>query len=108
MLKAKFFISDDGIIKGFDISGHSGYAESGKDIVCAAVSSAAYMAVNTIADVIGAEVSAKVEENAAHMSCLVHDKYLPDCRCILQGFKNHMIFLEEVYPENIKVFYEEV
>ena len=108
MLKAEFFVSDSGAIKGFDISGHSGYEQSGKDIVCAAVSSAAYMVVNTVADVIRAEVDAKVDEAVGHMNFLVHDKYLSDCSYILQGFKNHLLFLEEMYPENIEVFYKEV
>ena len=38
---------------GFEISGHSGYAEQGSDIICASVSSAAYMAVNTVTEIIG-------------------------------------------------------
>ncbi len=108
MLKAEFFILDDGRIKGFDISGHSGYDESGKDIVCAAVSSAAYMTANTIADVIGAQTDVLVEDSLGHMRCVVYDKYLSDCGYILQGFKNHLLMLEEMYPENVKVFYKEV
>lgn len=108
MLRAEFFVLDDGDIKGFDISGHSGYDEIGKDIVCAAVSSAAYMTANTIADVMGARVDVIVEESMGHMRFLVHNKYLSDCGYILKGFKNHLIMLEEMYPENIKVFYKGV
>ena len=51
MLSAKFFVLESGTIVGFEILGHSGYAESGKDIVCSAVSSAAYMTENNITDV---------------------------------------------------------
>lgn len=108
MLKVEFFVSDVGDIKGFDISGHSGYDESGKDIVCAAVSSAAYMVANTIADVIGAQVDVTVEDDIGHMKFLVYDKYLSDCGYIFKGFKNHLLMLEEMYPDNIKVFYKEV
>ena len=39
-------------LTGFDISGHAMFAESGSDIVCASVSSAAYMAANTVTAVI--------------------------------------------------------
>lgn len=108
MLRAEFFILDDGKIKGFDISGHSGYEESGKDIVCAAVSSAAYMTANTIADVMGIQAEVTVKDDEGHMNFLVYDKYLSDCGYILQGFKNHLLMLEEMYPENVKVFYKEV
>ena len=34
------FHTKDGRITGFDAEGHSGYAEAGADIVCAAVTSA--------------------------------------------------------------------
>ena len=37
MLKAEFFVTDFGGITGFDIQGHSGYDESGSDIVCSSV-----------------------------------------------------------------------
>lgn len=38
----------DGKIDRIEVSGHAGYAESGSDIVCAAVSTACIMAVNGI------------------------------------------------------------
>ncbi len=36
------------IITGFEISGHSGYAEEGSDIVCAAVSALSINTVNSV------------------------------------------------------------
>ncbi len=108
MLRAEFFILDDGKIKGFDISGHSGYDESGKDIVCAAVSSAAYMTINTITDVIGVQADVDIHDDLGCMKLLVCGECLSDCNYILQGFKNHLLMLEEMYSENIKVFYKEV
>ena len=52
MTKYKFLTDEKGIY-GFIIKGHSGYGEQGGDIVCAAVSSAAYMVINTITDIFG-------------------------------------------------------
>ncbi len=37
-----------GLYKGFRVSGHSGYADSGNDIICAAVSALAINTVNSI------------------------------------------------------------
>ena len=48
------FTTEDDRITGFTVSGHSGYAEAGSDIVCAAVSAAVAMAEATINDVCGA------------------------------------------------------
>ena len=39
MIKVKIFFQPDGRISGFDVSGHSGTAAEGEDIVCAGVSS---------------------------------------------------------------------
>ena len=38
-------------ILGFEISGHSGYAEAGEDIVCAGVSSAVQLTVNAVVEI---------------------------------------------------------
>ena len=48
MIKISFFTNDDNEITGFDFSGHAGFAESGNDIVCAAVSALVFTTVNSI------------------------------------------------------------
>lgn len=103
MLKAKFFVKKCGSIVGFDISGHSGYADLGLDIVCAAVSSATYMVANTITDVIGAEADIIVNEKVGHMRLEVSKKDIALCKDIFNGFKSHLIMLGKVYPDNISV-----
>ena len=42
----------EGSLTGFTVSGHAGAGSAGRDIVCAAVSSAVYMAANTVTDVL--------------------------------------------------------
>lgn len=108
MIKAKIYVSDSGNIVGFDISGHSGFSESGTDIVCAAVSSAAYMAVNTLTEVLKADVDVDLNDKLGIMRALVHEKDIFRCSDILNGFKMHLILLEEMYSKNIKVDYVEV
>lgn len=108
MLEAKFFVEKCGNIVGFDISGHSGYAESGSDIVCAAVSSAAYMAANTITDIIGVQADIIVNEKVGRMRLEIGKKDIVLCRDIFSGFKSHLIMLGESYPDNINVSYVEV
>ena len=71
MIKVIFFKSGDNI-RGFELSGHSGYAEEGSDIVCSAVSSVAYMVANTVTEIIG--VNAKVELDDGYM------KFIPEKR----------------------------
>lgn len=48
MIKAVFFKNSDNYISGFRVKGHADYADSGEDIVCAAVSALTVNAVNSI------------------------------------------------------------
>ena len=45
------FLTEEARIIGFDAEGHSGYAEEGEDIVCAAVTSAVRLVEATVNDV---------------------------------------------------------
>ena len=67
MTKCEFFTEGDRIT-GFTISGHSGYAEQGQDIVCAAISAVATMAEATINDVCGAKAKVRVKEEDARVT----------------------------------------
>ena len=95
-----------GEIVGFSVDGHAGYGEAGTDIVCAAVSSAAYMAANTITEVFHADAQVSVDDG--EMLVRLTRSQAVNCRDILAGFKLHMVGLEEQYPENIRVSYLEV
>lgn len=106
MLETNFYTTENGILLGFKIKGHSGYANIGSDIVCAAVSSAAYMTANTITDVLHISAEAVAEEGNIMLRIFLKDA--PMCQNILQGFKMHMILLEEQYSEFINVNYTEV
>ena len=55
-------------ITGFDSTGHSGYAEAGADIVCAAITSAIRLVEATVNDVLGLAASVKVREQDASIS----------------------------------------
>lgn len=104
MISAEFFTQPDGELIGFRVTGHNGNA--GQDIICAAVSSAAYMTANTVTDVIHADAKIAVEDG--YMLVRVLPGQAKSCRSIFEGFKLHMQGLEEQYPNNIKVCYTEV
>ena len=101
MIKVRFTVGNRQL-KGFEISGHAMYAPSGSDVVCAAVSSAAYMAANTVTEIIGAKAKAVAVDGAMHFEvCEECDK----CLAVLKGFELHMTELSKQYPQNIKVIY---
>lgn len=65
MIRADFLSLPDGRLLGFRLCGHAGWGEEGTDIVCAAVSSAAYLVANTATDVLGVTpLSLRVAEDS--------------------------------------------
>ena len=107
MIQVSFLTVPSGELLGFSISGHSGAGTAGNDIVCAAVSSAAYLVVNTVTEILRAEAEVSVSDDGKMRIC-VASKDAPICRSLFAGFKLHMLGLEEQYPTNIHVSYAEV
>ncbi|MFQ8600843.1 MAG: ribosomal-processing cysteine protease Prp [Oscillospiraceae bacterium] len=58
MIRAVFQKSGDWF-KGFEISGHAGYAGHGRDIVCASVSSAVMLTANAVTEVAGIDADVR-------------------------------------------------
>jgi len=104
MTKVRFFLQGSLII-GFEITGHSTTDESDDlgRLVCSSVSSAAYMAVNTLTEIVGAKVDAKV--NDALMHVIVISK-INESQITLAGLKLHMCELSKQYTTNVKVITE--
>lgn len=107
MIKVNFFTKDSGLIVGFDLEGHAGCAESGYDVVCAAVSSAAYLVINTIDEVLKVSADTLVDGDG-RVSFKVNDKDAKLCEDIMLGFKIHIIGLEKLYSKEVIVNYMEV
>ena len=104
MIKAQF-LATKGKLKGFAIKGHAGHALFGEDIVCAAVSSAAYMTANTVTEIIGATADITVDDG--YMRVMLTDK-IPDCQDTLSGFRLHLEAMQEQYPKRVHLMNTEV
>ncbi|MBE6748773.1 MAG: ribosomal-processing cysteine protease Prp [Ruminococcaceae bacterium] len=103
MTKATFYFDSD-VPYGFLITGHSGFAEEGEDIVCASVSSAAYMVANTITEVL--KVNAKIEVSDGRMKLTVKKEQRHITKDILLGLKIHLDGLQEQYPDFVETLME--
>ncbi len=104
MTKCEFFTENDRIT-GFSVSGHSGYEEAGKDIVCAAISAVVTMAEATINDVCGAKAKVRVKDEQARItltlpvSCDEEDTV----QAVLAGMMITLCSLRDDYPDYIEV-----
>ena len=97
MIKATFYKRGK-ILCGFEISGHSGYDEEGADIICASVSSVAYMAVNTITDVIGDKADISISDGYFRFTT---DSSRNETKVVLEGLNLHVKALADDYCEYI-------
>lgn len=99
MIQAEFFELGRKLT-GFSINGHAGYADSGNDIVCAAVSSAVQLAANIITDGFHIDADVLVDENT--ITCKL--KCADDSSvAVLNMLKEHLIILSEDFPKTIKI-----
>ena len=104
MTKCEFFMEEDRIT-GFSISGHSGYAEAGQDIVCAAISAVVTMAEATINDICGAKAKVRVKDADARItltlpaSCDEEDTI----QAVLAGMMLTLCNMRDDYPDYIEV-----
>ena len=104
MTKCEFFTEEDRIT-GFSISGHSGYAENGKDIVCAAISAIVTMAEATINDVCGAKAKVRVKEEDARVTLTLPASCDEEesVQAVLAGMMLTLCSLRDDYPDFIEV-----
>ena len=105
MIRAIFTVQDK-LVRGFEISGHSDFSEQGSDIVCAAVSSAAYMTANTITDV--QELDCIVTVNDGFMKLKLSKAEARSAQVILNGLLLHLNALSQEYSDFIDLKISEV
>ena len=67
MTKIVFFRSG-GVYYGFEEEGHTGYADSGEDVLCAALSAMTMLIVNTVEVGYASDVEYTVDEGATRIS----------------------------------------
>ena len=96
---------EDDRITGFSVSGHSGYAEAGADIVCAAISTAVTMAEATINEVCGAKAKVRVKEEDARITLTLPSSCDEEetIQAVLSGMLVTLLSFKEQYPDYIEV-----
>ena len=107
MTRCILFRDAEGRYTGFEVKGHSGYAEAGSDIVCAAVTSAVRLVECSLNDVLGLGAAVNVSEKDAKIGF-----YLPGglsasadntCQTVLTGLMVYLTELHDEFPDNLTV-----
>lgn len=111
MTTVAFFRGKDGKLIGYEASGHSGYAASGADIVCAAVSALTEATLNGLHSVIGAPLTFdRDEQNARLTACLTDDcpnEALEKAQILLRTLQEAVQAVAREYPRNVRIIFKE-
>ena len=97
------FLADNNCLSGYEISGHSSKSsddETGK-IVCAAVSSVAYMVANTITEIIGDKADIEIDDALMKFKVINPSK---DSIKLIKGLQLHLNELSGQYSDNLKIY----
>ena len=100
MTTAKFLFSDETVIS-FELSGHSGAGEEGTDIVCSAISSAVYMAANTIIEIM--KLTPKTVVRDGYLKGQMNLEDARKSKVITDGLYLHLSELQSQYHNNLKL-----
>ncbi len=102
MIKAVFYEGNGGL-SGFSISGHAGWGESGSDIVCASVSSAAELVCNTLTDFFNENAEVCVRENTIDLKMKGGSG---EALKLMKAFRTHLGFISDEFPGCIRIINE--
>ena len=94
MIRVVFFRKGNQL-SGFDIKGHATAHQDDEEgrLICAAVSSAAYMAANTITEI--EKARADIDLSDGKMTFIITEGCTNGCITILEGLKLHLSELEK-------------
>ena len=104
MISAVLF-QRDGELTGFRTSGHSGYAEEGSDIVCAAVSVLATTCVNAMETLLG--IRAEVTENESGLLAFdlppLGEEKRRGAQLLMGALAQGLRDVSEAYPQYVRL-----
>lgn len=84
-------------IKGFISQGHAGYADSGSDIVCSAVTALVFNCVESIQLYTDAKVSCKVDDKAGSVDFTVNSEVDDKVNLLLLSLLHGLERIQESY-----------
>lgn len=107
MLKARLLRKSDSaggrVVYGFEVEGHAGFAEYGKDIVCAGASAIAQAALFGLQDILGDAVKSEVSPGFLRVSVDESRASEEGPRAILRALELGFRAIERSYPGTVVV-----
>ncbi len=102
------FVSEGGVPVGFTVTGHTGLAEAGNDVLCAAVSSMTQLVINTLTDGFGLKATVETDPEKAFVSFRLCDPADRAAGTVLESFRRELEMLSGEYPRYLSVKEEKI
>lgn len=99
-----------GKICALTVSGHSGYAEEGSDIVCAAISAITELTANGITEIAGEQITLYSDPSLPEIGISLSEKQAenPLCKAFLEAFLLEATSIAEQYKNYVTINLMEV
>lgn len=108
MIKVRFYQNKQGEILGFQTIGHAGYARSGEDIVCAAVSALVLNTLNSIELFTEDKQIIETDESKGIIRMKLSEDRSKEAQILLKSLRLGLQNIEEEHDRYIQVSIKEV
>ena len=110
MTQITFYKTSAGEYKRFTCDGHAGFADYGKDIVCASISVLVINTINSLEQITGEQMHVESDENTGTIQCNFIDQPLKETsRALMDSLVLGLSQIEKQYGKNYcKLTFEEV
>ena len=106
-----FLKRSDGALLGYRANGHSGYAEEGADIVCAAISALTQTTLNGLKNVLKAPVMFDQDDDGAFIEAILTPEASEDqirqAQLLLVTLLEGLQTIQRGYPRNLRIIFKE-
>ena len=106
-----FLKRSDGALLGYRANGHSGYAESGADIVCAAISALTQTTLNGLKNVLKVPVMFDQDDDGAFIEAILTPEASEDqirqAQLLLVTLLEGLQAIQREYPRNLRIIFKE-
>ncbi|MCR5278270.1 MAG: ribosomal-processing cysteine protease Prp [Lachnospiraceae bacterium] len=103
MTTISFYLDEHDKLMGFEAKDHAGFANSGKDIVCSAISVLTINTINSFDELLHADVSLKSDETTGYIDFKVTDYDNESAQLLLKSLKLGLEGVCESYPKYLKL-----
>ena len=106
-----FLKRSDGALLGYRANGHSGYAEAGADIVCAAISALTQTTLNGLKNVLKAPVMFDQDDDGAFIEAILtpeaSEYQIRQAQLLLVTLLEGLQAIQREYPRNLRIIFKE-